>query len=352
MRSIFRELTLRLSLAVLALALAAAGVMVWALAQLDLASRTSGERWGLVLLGASVTGLVVALISTRLARAQADRAAESVASPLRLLAQRTDEMTAGGFALDPQARPGRLVELDPWQAGITEIDALAREIDRHHQTLARSLVSERSFAADASHQLRTPLAALLLRLEEIARLGEQHPAVRAEAEIAIAQVERLSGVVDDLLRRTRAGHASGGARCAVDAVLAALLDEWEPVFEEQGRELGVRADKGLIVEASDSTLTQVLHSLLENALTHGDGAVSVAVVRSGPSAVFTVSDRGAGVPAHLERDIFERAVTTGPGTGLGLAMAREAAEAVGGRLELTQARPPIFALYLPLALHS
>lgn len=351
MRAVFRELALRVAVVVVGIGLLVGGVIAWLLVQAH-AARWIGAAdelpaWAVVA-GVAVGGVLVVLSSLAVARSLADRSAESVADPLRRLAHRTDEMASGGFALDPHARPGRFVELEPWRGGIREIDAVAREVDRHHSTFARALVSERSFAADASHQLRTPMAALLLRLEEIAQADDAAVA-RSEAEIAIAQVERLTGVVDELLRRTRAGHASGGARSAVDSVLAGLDEEWGPAFEEVGRSIRLSCERGVIVEASASALSQILNTLVENALVHGLGQVAVHVARSGPSAVFTVRDEGTGIPAGLSRAVFERAVTTGAGTGLGLAVARETAESVGGRLELTQLAPPVFALYLPLA---
>ncbi len=346
MREVLRELALRIVLVVSAVVAGVAGMVVWVLVALH-EGRAALPLWMLVvtvLVGALAT---VGIVATAV-RPMTDRTAEEVADPLRRLAHRTDEMASGGFALDPKARPGRLVEPPPWPGGIREIDAVAREVDRHHSTFARALVSERSFAADASHQLRTPLAALLLRLEEIAQADDAAVA-RTEAEIAIGQVERLTGVVDELLRRTRAGHASGGALSAVDHVLAGLDEEWTPAFAEQGREVVLTSERGIIVEASAPGVSQVLNTLLENALVHGRGRVAVHVGRSGPSAVFTVGDQGPGIPDAMARSVFDRAVTTGPGTGLGLAVARETAETMGGRLELTRVRPPVFSLYLPLA---
>lgn len=346
MRAVLRELALRIVLVVSAVVAGVAGMVVWVFVALH-EGRDALPLWALVvtvLLGGLATVGIVAIA----VRPLTDRTAEEVADPLRRLAHRTDEMASGGFALDPKARPGRLVEPPPWQGGIREIDAVAREVDRHHSMFARALVSERSFAADASHQLRTPLAALLLRLEEIAQADDAAVA-RTEAEIAIGQVERLTGVVDELLRRTRAGHASGGALSAVDHVLAGLDEEWVPAFAEQGREVVLTSERGIIVEASSPGVSQVLNTLLENALVHGRGQVRVHVGRSGPSAVFTVGDQGRGIPESMARTVFDRAVTTGPGTGLGLAVARQTAETMGGRLELTQVRPPVFSLYLPLA---
>ncbi len=349
MRAVLRELALRIVLVVAGTVVVVSLLVSWIFVQLR-GGPYEDSRTPLWLMIGTVLGgaLVMIAVITPVVRSLADRAAELAADPLRRLAHRTDEMASGGFALDPQTRPGRVVQPDPWRAGIREIDAVAREIDRHHSTFARALVSERSFAADASHQLRTPLAALLLRLEEIAQ-SEEAAEARSEAEIAIGQVERLTGVVDELLRRTRAGHATGGALSAVDQVLAGLDEEWTPAFTERGRTIELTCERGIIVEASASALSQVLNTLVENALAHGGGRVDVHVSRSGPSAVFRVSDQGPGIPDELSRSVFDRAVTTGQGTGLGLAVARETAETIGGRLELTQVRPPVFALYLPLA---
>ena len=351
MRAVFRELALRVALVGFGAALVVGAVVAWFLAQARRATWLADDGalpvW-LVVLVTTVGAGVVVLSTLGMARSMADRAAETVAAPLRRLAHRTDEMASGGFALDPQTRPGRLVDPEPWQGGLREIDAVAREVDRHHGTFARMLVSERSFAADASHQLRTPLAALLLRLEEVAQAVDVVVA-RTEAEIAIGQVERLTGVVDELLRRTRAGHASGGGLTSVDVVLAGLDEEWGPAFAEADRTVGLTCERGVIVESSPSVVSQVLNALLENSLVHGSGAVRLHVGRSGPSAVFTVADEGPGIPEEMARAVFDRAVTTGAGTGLGLAVARETAESVGGRLELTSTAPPVFSLYLPLA---
>ena len=350
MRAILREHSTRVMLTVLGVMLVAGVLVAVILGEVQAVRQPPLPTWVVVLVVVLATGIGL-LVCQPMVRSLADRTSETAAAPLRLLAHRTDEMASGGFALDPNARPGRLVDPGPWRSGILEIDALAREIDRHHKTFARALVFERSFAADASHQLRTPLAALLLRLEEIA-LSDDAAVARAEADIAIGQVERLTGVVDELLQRTRAGHVSGGAVSAADSVLAGLDEEWTPAFEETGREIRMTCERGVIVEASGSAVSQVLNTLVENALVHGGGRVDVHVGRSGPSAVFTVADHGPGVPSELSREIFDRGRTTGDGTGLGLAVARETAESIGGRLELVAVRPAVFACYLPLAVTS
>jgi signal transduction histidine kinase len=299
---------------------------------------------------APVAAGAVLLVSVGLAlvigRRLAERRAARLTEPMRQLAQRAEEFGTGGFALEPVIDTDRPTR--PLVSGVSEIDTVGRILDHNSRVLVRALSAERSFAADASHQLRTPLAALLMRLEEIAEADDVGVA-RHEAEVAIAQTERLAGVVDDLLHRTRAGHADGGRSVSLDTVLSQLQREWEPTFAAEGRSISVGLERGMIVRSSASAISQILDTLVENSLIHGGGAVRVSAWRSGPSAVLEVRDDGPGIDDELARRVFDRAVTGGSGTGLGLAVARETAESFGGRLELAQARPAVFVLYVSMA---
>ncbi|WP_406831887.1 HAMP domain-containing sensor histidine kinase [Pedococcus sp. KACC 23699] len=258
--------------------------------------------------------------------------ARRLSRPMTQLADRAERLGAG------ESR------IQPLHSGIAELDQVSQVLSRSAQTLTKSLASERDFAADASHQLRTPLTALLMRLEEIAATDDLE-VVQEEANIAIAQVERLTRVVDDLMSRTRRGGDEPKATVSLDSVIAALQREWQPAFEQARRSVRVHGERGLVVQATPVALSQVLSTLLENSLAHGRGTVDVHARRSGPSVVVEVSDQGEGVPATIAPHIFERSVTTS-GTGLGLALARDLAESNGGRLELIQAQPAIFALFL------
>ncbi|MEP6855174.1 MAG: HAMP domain-containing sensor histidine kinase [Pedococcus sp.] len=258
--------------------------------------------------------------------------ARRLSRPMTQLADRAERLGAG------ESR------IQPLHSGIAELDQVSQVLARSAQTLTKSLASERDFAADASHQLRTPLTALLMRLEEIAATDDLE-VVQEEANIAIAQVERLTRVVDDLMSRPRRGGDEPKATVSLDSVIAALQREWQPAFEQARRSVRVHGERGLVVQATPVALSQVLSTLLENSLAHGRGTVDVHARRSGPSVVVEVSDQGEGVPATIAPHIFERSVTTS-GTGLGLALARDLAESNGGRLELIQAQPAIFALFL------
>ena len=277
--------------------------------------------------------VVLSVIAVAVGVLVASRQARKFAEPMTGLAELAERLGAG------QSR------LEPLVSGIAEIDAVSDVLARSAQQLTRSLASERDFAADASHQLRTPLTALLMRLEEIG-LTDDLDVVREEAGIAIAQVERLTRVVDDLMSRTRRGHQDAPTpSVSLDSIIAALQREWQPAFEQARRSVRVHGQRGLVVKSMPVALSQVLSTLLENSLAHGRGTVDVHARRSGPSVVVEVSDQGDGVAPTIAPHIFERSVTSG-GTGLGLALARDLAESNGGRLELIQAKPVIFALFL------
>ncbi|WP_029288123.1 ATP-binding protein [Cellulomonas sp. HZM] len=293
--------------------------------------------WDVFWLSARVIALVVvaAVVAFAAGIAMAIWQANRLAAPLVYLAASAEQLGSG------QVRP----RLEP--SGVEEIDLVAAELARSADRMAARLASERQFASDASHQLRTPLTALSMRLEEI-MLATDSDEVREEARISLEQVERLVRVVDDLLLSSR--RSAGGTTEAVDLieVVHQQEEEWAPTFEAAGRQLVVEVDPATQVLATPGALAQVVATLVENSLKHGAGTTTVRSRPGGPSGmvVVEVADEGAGVPDELAGRIFEREVTSGKGTGLGLALARDLAAADGGRLELAQRRPAVFALFL------
>lgn len=322
-----------LSVAIIDLALV--GVGWWAL--VDNASRIRGwlDQRGPPIVPVGLLALIsaVSVAAVLAGVVVASMQARKFAEPLAQLADRAERLGAGESRFQPLV------------TGIGEVDRVSEVLARNAHQMTRSLASERDFASDASHQLRTPLTALLMRLEEIS-VTDDLLVVKDEAGSAIAQVERLTKVVDELLSRTRRGHDSVTPSVSLDSVIAALQREWQPAFEQARRSVRVHGQRGLSVRATPVALSQVLSTLLENSLAHGRGTVDVQARRSGPSVVVEVSDQGEGVSSAIAPHIFERSVSTAKSTGLGLALARDLAEANGGRLELIQAQPAIFALFL------
>jgi signal transduction histidine kinase len=233
---------------------------------------------------------------------------------------------------------------------IRELDQVSGVLDDSVTRVAEMLASERRFATDASHQLRTPLTALSMRLEEIL-VTDDPELVKEEATAAITQVERLADVVDRLLAEARQSRTAHAVSLHVDVIVRQQVIEWTPAFARAGRQLTIEGKRSVIGLASPGGLSQVLATLLENSLAHGAGTTCVRIRTTATKVVIEVGDQGPGVSPELSGRIFERSVSGVAGTGLGLAVARDLAEADGGRLDLIQGQPPIFAVFLtrPLA---
>jgi signal transduction histidine kinase len=273
---------------------------------------------------------VVLVVVTALARARARR----IARPLQELAQAADALGHGDFSV-------RAV-----RSGVAEIDQVSENLERTARRLGGMLERERSFSADASHQMRTPLTAVRIGLESA--LITPGVDLRTAAIEALESLDRLEQTVLDLL--TLARDTSGPASCADVALLThEAVGQWAALLRDRGREIVLTADPELPLAAvSAPALRTVLDVLLGNAMTHGDGKVRVRVTDSDSTLLVEVADAGQGITRDPE-GIFRRRSPQARGTGIGLALARSLIEADGGRLELTRAAPATFTVLLPLA---
>ena len=250
--------------------------------------------------------------------------------------------------------------------GSREQRSLSTAFNEMTDRIGRLLAAQREFVADASHQLRTPLTGLRLRLEEaraaalapgvsreLDRPGAATelevpgvvteldvPGVTAELEAAIREVDRLSQTIDELLVLSRAGERKlEGAPVALADLAASALDRWGQSAAEAGIGLSHRRDgTGGPVWAALADLEHVLDALIENALRYSPAGSAVTLV-SAPDRV-EVLDRGPGVTPEEREVVFERfhrgrAGSAGPpGSGLGLAIARELTRAWGGEVTI------------------
>jgi len=247
---------------------------------------------------------------------------------------------------------GRLGTGDPRPVGrrygVTELDQVADGLDSASRRVTTLLTADRELAIDASHQLRTPLTALSMRIEEMIASADDPDAVREEGTAALAQAERLAEVVSQLLSPARRVGAGSAGLISVDKVVLQQITEWEPAFRRAGRKIVLIGESRLQAYVTPGGLAQVIATLLDNALMHGKGTVTIRRSLSAGSVMIEVEDEGNGIPADLVSRIFERSVSGRPeGTGLGLALARTMATADGGRIVLARRRPPVFAVFLP-----
>ena len=287
---------------------------------------------------ANFRAVIIGLCAVAIVAAAAAAVVQSRAltRPVAELAEAADRLRSG----DP--RPiGR-------RYGMAELDQVADGLDSSGRRVTSLLAAERELAVDASHQLRTPLTALSMRLEEVIAAADDPNAVREEGGAALAQAERLADVVSQLLDPARRATSGTASLTGIDEIIDQQVVEWEPAFRRAGRKLAVTGERGLRAHVTPGGLAQVLATLVDNALMHGQGTVEIRTSQNTKSAVIEVEDQGKGVPPELVSRIFERSVSGRPeGTGLGLSLARTMAAADGGRVVLVRQRPPVFAVFLP-----
>ncbi len=284
---------------------------------------------------APVIGALMAVAAV-LAAALAALLARQLARPVEQLAEAAARLGAG----DPRPLGRRF--------GVTDLDQVADGLDSSARRLSSLLAADRELTADASHQLRTPLTALSMRLEEMIAAADDPDVVREEGSAALAQAERLADVVSQLQSPARRAAASSAALTRIDQIVQLQVVEWEPAFRRADRRLVWIGVRGLQAHVTPGGLAQVIATLLDNALMHGGGTVTIQTSQNARSVVVEVRDEGNGIPADLVPRIFERSVSGRPeGTGLGLALARTMAAADGGRVVLVKPKPATFAVFLP-----
>lgn len=293
-------------------------------------ARTGRAVAGLLLLGMLVLGLA-ALV--------ARREALRLAAPVQELTSATRVLAEGVFAVRVR------------RSGVTELDEAAEALAVTGRRLGALLERETSFADDATHQLRTPLTGLRLAVESA--LTGPDGALRDRLRTVAEATDRLAVVVDDLqaLRRPPASvqEAAPGEPLGAPDIAQMVLDRWAEPFARAGRGIDVVLpdDPATATTATRAAVRQALDALLDNALGHGAGAVTVTVRDAHGALAVDVEDEGRGVTLPVA-DLFRRGVTTGSGgRGIGLALARSLVSAEGGRLELTSRAPTRFTVFLP-----
>jgi signal transduction histidine kinase len=251
--------------------------------------------------------------------------------PLRTIRDDAVRLGAGDFSISPS------------HSGISELDETSDALAETARRLDSVLQRERSFSADASHQLRTPITSIRLAVdtELVAPRLDSHDILH---EI-LPELDRLESTIDTLLAVAR-DRPRSREPLDVDLFVGDLIERWRPRFAREGRQLAVRRVEHPRSHVSRNVLDQVLDVLVSNALTHGRGEVQGLVQEDEERhLVVTVADAG-----RIDRDLtslFDRRDPSAGGHGVGLALARSLAEAEGGRLFLLEPAPATFRLILP-----
>ena len=241
-----------------------------------------------------------------------------------------------------------------------EVTQLAQSFQELSQRLSRAFVMQRSFSQNAAHEFRTPLAVLKTRIGLFRKKRDFTPLTTGVfLDILEGEVDRLSGMVDSLLKLTNLEQVPRTDQVELQELLGQVAEDMSPLASGKGSVILVDSAPGTII-SSRELLRRALFNLVENAVKYGPegGQVRLCAELDGNDMVISVDDQGPCIPPELRERIFEpffrvdaaRSRELG-GTGLGLALVRAIAEVHGGSVwvEEHQAGGNRFVLRLPAA---
>ena len=243
----------------------------------------------------------------------------------------------------------------PLPAAHDEIRRLGETLNAMLDRLRESHDRERRFVADASHELRTPVAVVKAELEAAQRGGPHDPQVEEALTVAVEECDRLAQLAEDLLVLARTGDGGLPVRTeplVVDELLEGVRARFADRARARGRTIRVEPANGLRLDADDLRLRQALGNLVDNSLRHGEGEIVLRASAAPGVARLEVSDAGQGFPPELRGRAFERfargdAARARGGAGLGLAIVRAIAQAHGGSAEIVGADGATVRISLP-----
>jgi signal transduction histidine kinase len=274
--------------------------------------------WGVVAIGSG--GLAAGLIL-------AFALSGSLARPLRRLADVARRFGSG----DLSVRAGEV-------RGPKEVEELASSFDQMADHVERTVQTQREFVANASHQLRTPLTGMKLRLES-ALADTDHEELRTELVAADEEVDRLSAIVDRLLATASRAEQEVPTTVDLGELAERAAERWRAPAREAGTVLVVDPGPGRAL-ARFADVEQILDNLVDNAVTYAPGRIELTTGTRDGRAIIAVRDHGPGIsdddlPLVTER-FYRGSGPRAPGSGLGLAIVRELAEHAGGAVTVSR----------------
>ncbi len=252
--------------------------------------------------------------------------AGSIARPLRSLGEAARRRASG----DSEARAP--------ERGSSDQVRVARDFNEMADRLEAVLESQRAFVADASHQLRTPLTGLRLRLEA-AGVKTDDPAVSRELDAAESETQRLGQLVEDLLELASSEQPAEDERTDLTQAVRAAAERWRGPASEGRHDIALDTNGEIVVRAGSRELAAILDNLVENAIKYSPQGSPVTIeceAQNGNASVGVVSDSGP-LDDEVARHAFERFYRgggSGRGTGLGLPIVQALVRRRGGRARL------------------
>jgi two-component system, OmpR family, sensor kinase len=243
----------------------------------------------------------------------------------------------------------------PLPAAHDEVRRLGDTLNDMLDRLRRSYNRERRFVADASHELRTPVAVVKTELEGALRTGDYGPRVHEALVAAVEECDHLAQLAEDLLVVARAGEGELPVRrepLAVRSVLEGVQHRFTDRATQHGRHVCIDAADDLRLSADALRLGQALGNLVDNALRHGEGDIVLRARSASGGVELDVADEGTGFDADIAERAFERftrgdRARTRGGTGLGMAIVRTVAEAHGGWAAIVPGARGIVRVWVP-----
>lgn len=287
------------------------------------------------------TVLVISLVLGAAAAAAAAMIGRAIAEPIEQLSAFGERISRGERTAPPPPEFGR------------EVTRLSRSLDSMRRELSGRPFVE-TFAADLSHELKNPVAAIRASAEVLEESALEEPAQARHFVQRIREAsERIERLLNELLGL--AHIEARGAETFEPVDLARLARRTLETLGDDRPRVLVVSEGDVRVSGDELWLTRALSNLVDNALVHSQpgSQVQIEVVRRGDRVVLSVRSSGS-VARHVQERLFRRFITTRPdkgGTGLGLAIVQAVAEAHGGQADLEQAGPPevVFRLRLPAA---
>jgi signal transduction histidine kinase len=232
-----------------------------------------------------------------------------------------------------------LAERVAWQGPQDELGQLCATFDRLLDRLQDAFERRRRFAADASHELRTPISVIRAEAELVLRKPREPEQYREAIETIRSEIERLETLTDALLAAARAdGSVARNAPVDLRALIERVTLRMTPPAQERGLELAIAADTPLTVSADAASLEGALAALVDNALRYATHTITIQAAQNGTGILLAVCDDGPGFSSGALRfgtdRFWSEALQDHQGTGLGLAIARAVAESCGGTLTL------------------